>query len=81
MLFMTRTDDAATRFPWEEGHACPEDRALGLELELIELVHALEDADPVTAVHLDRQIETAMTDLAHEATVAARTWPGPAPTD
>jgi len=25
-------------FPWEQGHAAPEDQAVGLELELIELV-------------------------------------------
>lgn len=79
MLFMNRTDDTATRFPWEEGHACPQDRALGLELELIELVHALDGADPVRAAQLDQQIEAAMADLASEAAVAAESWPGPAP--
>ena len=30
-------DPAADETPWADGHASPEDRALGLELELIEL--------------------------------------------
>lgn len=76
MLFMTRTDDAPTRFPWEEGHACPQDRALGLELELIELVHALDGADRAQAAQVEAQIEAAMTDLANEAAAAAASWPG-----
>ena len=29
--------DAGTPAPWSDGHAAPEDRALGFELELIEL--------------------------------------------
>ena len=32
-------------YPWEHGDAAPADRALGLELELIELEHEREEAE------------------------------------
>lgn len=32
-------------YPWEHGDVLPEDRALGLELELIELEHEREEAE------------------------------------
>ncbi len=61
--------DSAQRFPWQEGRACREDRAMGLELELIELVHRREIAeavgDPLAA--LDAAITATMTELASEA--------------
>lgn len=48
-------DDTTTEaYPWEVGHASPEDRAMGLELELIELEHTREVAedhgDPVAPI-------------------------------
>ncbi|WP_421118621.1 hypothetical protein ACE2AJ_14790 [Aquihabitans daechungensis] len=56
-------------FPWQEGHACREDRAMGFELELIELVHrreiAVERGEAVDA--LDQQIDEIMGDLAAES--------------
>lgn len=54
------------RFPWEVGRAAPADRALGLELELIELVRRHDDifdsADP-EAHALARQIATVQHEL------------------
>ncbi|HWJ61048.1 MAG TPA: hypothetical protein VNS19_03685 [Acidimicrobiales bacterium] len=56
-------------FPWQDGHACHEDRAMGLELELIELVRrrdaAVEAQEPVEQV--DREIDAVMAELAGEA--------------
>lgn len=56
---MTDHRGPAGAFPWEQAHAAPGDRALGLELELIELVRRQDDifdkADP-EAVELGRQI-------------------------
>lgn len=51
--------------PWEEGHAAPEDQAVGLELELIELVtrrKALPGDDPA-ARPLDAEIDETLTRL------------------
>lgn len=36
--------EASNVHPWQEGHAAPEDRAVGLELQLIELVHRRDEA-------------------------------------
>lgn len=83
MLSLTPSDPAPTRFPWEEGHACPEDRALGLELQLIELVHERDAlaaaAPPERLERLDEQIDATMNDLAAAAAAAATTWPGSVP--
>lgn len=64
-----QVDDHETTgpFPWEQGHAAPEDRALGLELELIELVHrrdVISDVRCMEAKGLDREIDRAMARLA-----------------
>lgn len=69
-----RSNQAAPRFPWEEGRACGPDRALGLELELIELVHARDGADGDEAALIDRQIDATMADLAAEAAAAPGSW-------
>ncbi len=53
-------------FPWEEGHAAPEDRAVGLELELIELVHRREnvrDDQPAKAEAIDAEIDRTLARL------------------
>ncbi len=52
-------------FPWEEAHAAPEDRAVGLELELIELVcqRRLLLDDGVDARALDREIDLVVAEL------------------
>lgn len=53
-------------FPWEEPHAAPEDRAVGLELELIELVRRRGDIPDATAPEaevLDREIEDTLAQL------------------
>ncbi|MEO6989679.1 MAG: hypothetical protein ABI239_13655 [Aquihabitans sp.] len=59
----TQTD---APFPWEVAHAAPEDQAVGLELQLIELVarrrSIRDDADP-EAVSIDAEIEIVLTDL------------------
>lgn len=64
----TSTAQAPTTgpFPWEEAHAAPEDRAVGLELELIELVRRrgdIVDATSPEAQALDREIEATLTQL------------------
>ena len=54
-------------FPWEQAHAAPEDRAVGLELELIELVRRLEAlADPagLEAAALAAEIDLVHAELA-----------------
>lgn len=55
-----------TPFPWEVAHAAPEDQAVGLELQLIELVarrrSIRDDADP-EAILIDVEIEAVLTDL------------------
>lgn len=53
-------------FPWEEAHAAPEDRAVGLELELIELVHrrtSILDEYDGEAQALDREIDQTLAQL------------------
>lgn len=63
---------AAGPFPWEGGHAAPEDRAVGIELELIELVHRREliprASDP-EAVMLDQAIDQTLERLGRVTTV------------
>lgn len=61
-------------FPWEQGRAAPEDRALGLELELIELVHrrdVLHDDRSIEARGLEREIDQTMGRLAAITPVVA----------
>lgn len=58
--------DGSGRFPWEAGHAAPEDRAVGLELELIELVarrNAIPDDNDGEARALDGQIDATLAEL------------------
>lgn len=60
------TDSAAA--PWVNGHAAPEDQALGLELELIELVRqrteAVGDGNKVATDRLDAEIDGVVHELA-----------------
>jgi len=74
MLSMTRPTETRDRFPWEEGRACPEDRALGIELELIELVHQREVADADRDVVHVREIDDTMDDLVAVAASAAAAY-------
>lgn len=70
---LARTDHRSDRslpeagpFPWEEAHAAPEDRVVGLELELIELCRRRDDIDDATdpeIVQLDREIDAVLADL------------------
>ena len=73
---MATNDESNVRFPWQTGRAWSEDRAMGLELELIELVRLREVARDEGAVHavtgLDERIEDTMIALASVPTVA--TW-------
>lgn len=52
-------------FPWEIGHASPDDRAMGLELELIELVRRRGEAVAGSSVAdlLDREIDRTVAEL------------------
>jgi len=57
--------------PWSEGHASPEDRALGLELELIELERRrgeVADGSPAAA-DLDAEIDEVRRDLVEVASL------------
>lgn len=56
-------------FPWQDGRACHEDRAMGLELELIELVRQRDEAEPSVAAaeRVDDLIDDVMRRLAVEA--------------
>ncbi len=57
-------------YPWEQPHAAPEDRAVGLELELIELVHERgSDLAPQDAAtrEVDEEIEDVLEELADVA--------------
>jgi hypothetical protein len=61
-----RHPDVVGPFPWEEAHAAPEDQAVGLELELIELVarrSAIVDPDSREARALDDEIDQTLTRL------------------
>lgn len=53
-------------FPWEQAHAAPEDRAVGLELELIELVarrQSMVDTYDGEAEALDAEIDRTLGEL------------------
>jgi len=53
-------------FPWEAAHAAPQDRALGLELELIELVRRrseLTGTEIAEARQLDGEIDRTLAEL------------------
>lgn len=52
-------------FPWEESHAAPEDRAVGVELQLIDLVaqRAAISAGDARASVIDREIDQLLTEL------------------
>lgn len=57
--------------PWTDGHASPEDRALGFELELIELMRRRSEVEEGTpeAVALDDEIASVRRDLVTVATL------------
>lgn len=58
-----RRHAAPAPFPWEIGHAAPEDQALGLELELIELNRrrrAIRDPRDAEAIALDTEINAVL---------------------
>lgn len=59
------TRDEPASAPWESGRAAPEDRALGLELELIELVHqrTIIGGDTETRQRLDAEIEAVLHEI------------------
>jgi hypothetical protein len=57
--------------PWLDGHASPEDRALGFELELIELTRRRAEFPDgsVGAAELDAEIAAVRSDLVSVATL------------
>ena len=60
------TPQTDTPFPWEVAHAAPEDQAVGLELQLIELVtrrRSIHDAVDPEAAALDVEIEAVLEEL------------------
>ena len=72
--------DAPETYPWEVGHAAGEDRAMGLELELIELQRtrelAEEHGEPVDPIEeeitevLGELADAVPADDVHEAEIA-----------
>ena len=58
-------DPTAPAVPWESGHAAPEERALGLELELIELRRRRAEVrdESADASALDREITAVTAEL------------------
>ncbi|CAN5509156.1 hypothetical protein BH10ACT1_BH10ACT1_12050 [soil metagenome] len=53
-------------YPWEQAHAAPEDRAVGLELELIELVarrQSMVDTYDGESQALDAEIDRTLNEL------------------
>lgn len=67
-----RQERPSPPFPWEVSHAAPEDRAVGLELELIDLVarrNAIRDASDPEASRLDDDIEILFGELGDVMTV------------
>jgi hypothetical protein len=62
---------------WEDGHAAPEDRALGLELELIELVRQRDEllAGHPEVARLDAQISAVQAELVAVASAVADSPP------
>lgn len=77
MLTITsrRDDSTDEAFPWAAPHAAPEDRAVGYELELIELVRRRDlvaDAEGAHARELDAEIAEVLVELAEvSAQIAA----------
>lgn len=62
--------EGSSLHPWEAPHAAPEDRALGLELELIELVHRRDEVsehNDLERARLDAEIGQVLADLDHVA--------------
>jgi hypothetical protein len=63
---VNRRDEAEER-PWEASHATPEDRALGLELELIELEsRRVRDTDPAALEAEARDVLSALAQAADQ---------------
>jgi hypothetical protein len=58
-------DDPSAPASWADGHAAPEDRALGLELELIELQRRREELAPdhPEVERIDREVAQVMEEL------------------
>ena len=68
MLTFPHRHDQALDEPhleWTEGHAAPEDRALGLELELIELQRRREELAPdhPEVARIDREVAVVLEEL------------------
>ena len=69
MLTVKPSTPPTPSFPWQRARACHDDRAMGLELELIELVRRRKVAahEGVPTDVLEREIEEVMAALAAEA--------------
>ena len=67
LTFHRRTPaEGSSLHPWEAPHAAPEDRAVGLELELIELVHRRDEVsehNDLERERLDGEIAQVVQDL------------------
>jgi hypothetical protein len=57
-------DEPAELDPWTEGHAPPADRAVGLELELIDLVAKRDHVWGHERVEIDQEIGEVIDELA-----------------
>lgn len=64
MLAFRHRHDDSTKHPWQQVHAAPADRAVGLELQLIELHHQRETADVEHIAAVDAEILVVIEELA-----------------
>ncbi|MEZ5181552.1 MAG: hypothetical protein R2702_06725 [Acidimicrobiales bacterium] len=78
MLTLHRHHEDPTADTWADGHAAPEDRALGLELELIELHRRRAELSPdhPEVARVDREVQAVLDEL---VAVTAELSPSPAP--
>ncbi|HRW36695.1 MAG: hypothetical protein KDB04_04555 [Acidimicrobiales bacterium] len=76
MLTLHRHHDDRADESWSDGHAAPEDRALGLELELIELHRRRDELSPdhPEVARVDREVQAVIDEL---VAVTAELAPSP----
>lgn len=64
MLAFRHHHDDSAEHPWQRGHATPADRAVGLELQLIELHRQRKTADEEHIAAVDAEIMSVIEELA-----------------
>lgn len=64
MLAFHRTHTEPAEHPWQQAHAAPADRAVGMELQLIELNHRRNTTDEAEIRAVDAEIVEVIAELA-----------------